>query len=120
MITLIFDGDCGFCTSSANFIVNLSKPKVTAIPHQWAELHQFGLSLEETQKKVYLNVAGKNYSGHLAVAKLLRIQPNILLRALGVFAIIPPFTWLGMGIYWLTAKYRHKLPGGTPACRLER
>jgi predicted DCC family thiol-disulfide oxidoreductase YuxK len=118
--TLIFDGDCGFCTSSANFIVKVSKPKVTAIPYQWAELQEFGLSLEETQKKVYLNVAGNNYSGHLAVAKLLRMQPNILLSALGAVAIVPPFTWAGAGIYWLTAKYRHKLPGGTPACKLER
>ena len=120
MITLIFDGDCGFCTTSANFIVKESKPKITAVPYQWSELQEFGLTREQTEKKVYLHVAGKNYSGHKAVAKLLRMQPNIFQRAVGVVAIIPPFTWVGAGIYWLTAKYRHKLPGGTPACKLER
>jgi predicted DCC family thiol-disulfide oxidoreductase YuxK len=120
VITLIFDGDCGFCTTSANFIVKESKPKVTAIPYQWAALQKFGLTIQETEKKVYLNVSGKNYSGHKAVAKLLRMQPNYFLKVLGTLAVVPPFTWVGAGIYWLTAKYRHKLPGGTPACKLER
>ena len=119
MITLIFDGDCGFCTTSANFIVKESKPEVTSIPYQWAELQEFGLSREQAEKKVYVNVDGKNYSGHKAVAKLLRMQPNYLLRVIGGLALVPPFTWAGAGIYWLTAKYRHKLPGGTPACKLE-
>ena len=120
MITLIFDGDCGFCTTSANFIVKESKPKITAVPYQWSELQEFGLTREQTEKKVYLHVAGTNYSGHKAVAKLLRVQPNLFLRGLGALAVVPPFTWGGAVIYWLTAKYRHKLPGGTPACKLER
>ena len=120
MITLIFDGDCGFCTTSANFIVKASKPKVTTIPYQWADLENFGLTTMQTEKRVYLNVAGENFGGHKAVAKLLRLQPNIVLRALGAISLIPPFSWFAAMLYWLTAKYRHKLPGGTPACALKR
>jgi predicted DCC family thiol-disulfide oxidoreductase YuxK len=118
VITLIFDGDCGFCTTSANFIVKESKPTVTAIPYQWADLEEFGLTETQTEKKVYLNIEGNNYAGHKAVAKLLRLQSNWALKALGVIALIPPFSWSAAVLYWLTAKYRHKLPGGTPACKL--
>ena len=120
MITLIFDGDCGFCTTSANFIVKASKVEVAAIPYQWAELQKFSLSSEQTEKKVYLNVDGSNFGGHKAVAKLLRLQPNFFLKAIGVVALIPPFSWIAAMLYWLTAKNRHKLPGGTPACKLSR
>ncbi len=94
MITLIFDGDCGFCTTSANFIVKESKPKVTAIPYQWADLENFGLTTLQTEKRVYLNVAGENFGGHKAVAKLLRLQPNIVLRAIGAVSLIPPLAGL--------------------------
>ena len=117
MITLIFDGDCGFCTTSANFIVKESKPIVTAIPFQWAELQKFGLTAEQTVKKVYLHVEGTNFAGHKAVAKLLRLQPNPALKLLGLISLLPPFNWSAAFLYWLTAKYRHKLPGGTPACK---
>lgn len=120
MITLIFDGDCGFCTSSANFAVEHSKVKLEAVPYQWSALEKFGLTEVETQKKVYLNVAGQNYAGHKGVAKLLRLQPNWLLKIIGVLAIIPPISLISAGLYFLTAKYRHKLPGGTPACKLSR
>lgn len=120
MITLIFDGDCGFCTTSANFIVKESKPKVTAIPYQWADLEKFGLSPEQTAKKVYLHLEGANFAGHRAVAKLLRLQPNPALKVLGSISLVPPFSWGAAIVYWLTARYRHKLPGGTPACALKR
>lgn len=120
MITLIFDGECGFCTTSANFIVKTSKVEVAAIPYQRAELQKFSLTSEQTEKKVYLNVDDTNFGGHVAVTKLLRLQPNIFLKSIGAIAHLPPFSWMAAMLYWLTAKYRHKLPGGTPACALER
>jgi hypothetical protein len=72
------------------------------------------------QAKVYLVVDGKNYAGHEAFANLFKIQNNVFLRAYGNLILIPPFVWLARPGYALVAKYRQKLPGGTPACKMPR
>ena len=117
---LIFDGDCGFCTSSANFIVNHSSLGVIAEPWQYLELSDYGITEAEASSKVQLWLDGKIYAGHVAVAKLLQGEKNIFLKALGKLALVPVFSQLASFLYFLTAKYRHKLPGGTPACKLPR
>ena len=118
--TLIFDGDCAFCTSSVNFIVKHAKTKFEAIPFQWANLSEFGLTLEQTTKRVYLIVDGKKFAGAQAVAKLMRLEPNWIYKILGGIAVVPPFRWVAALLYALVAANRHRLPGGTPACKLPR
>jgi predicted DCC family thiol-disulfide oxidoreductase YuxK len=46
------------------------------------------------------------------------LQRNWLLSAVAAVMVVPPFSWLSALSYRLVAKYRHKLPGGTPACKL--
>jgi len=41
-------------------------------------------------------------------------------RFLGHLLVTPPFSWVAAVGYALVARYRHLLPGGTPACALER
>jgi predicted DCC family thiol-disulfide oxidoreductase YuxK len=118
MITLIFDGDCAFCTSSVNFTVKHSNVKFETIPYQWAKLEKFNLTAEQTQKKVYLNVDGKNFAGAKAVSKLMRLDSNWILKIIGAIAAVPPFSWVADLLYWLVATNRHRLPGGTPACKM--
>ena len=117
---LIFDGDCGFCTSSANFIVKHSSLGVIAEPWQYLELSDYGITEAQASSKVQLWLDGKIYAGHVAVAKLLQGEKNSFLKALGKLALVPVFSQLASFLYFLTAKYRHKLPGGTPACKLPR
>jgi predicted DCC family thiol-disulfide oxidoreductase YuxK len=124
-VTLIFDGDCGFCTTSANFAVARSKHPITAVPWQRANLEEFGLTPEMASSRVYVAVSGDEeasavsvFGGHAAFAKLLRIQPNPVAKLLGSLMIAPPISWIAAAGYILVTKYRHKLPGGTPACKL--
>ena len=116
---LIFDGDCGFCTTTANYIkVNSSTP-IEIQPWQWVELDEFGLTESEASAKVQMAAGGRTYAGHAAFAKILRLQKQWWFKLLGALLVIPPFSWAARLGYFFVAKYRHKLPGGTPACELK-
>jgi predicted DCC family thiol-disulfide oxidoreductase YuxK len=117
---LIFDGDCGFCTTTANWIEKNSLIPVEIQPYQWAKLAHFGLTEEEAAAKVQLVVGGKVFAGHHCMAKLLLIQPNALLKLLGAVMVMPGVDPISAKVYDWVAANRHKLPGGTPACKMPR
>jgi predicted DCC family thiol-disulfide oxidoreductase YuxK len=117
--TLIFDGDCGFCTTTANFIVRKSKTPIVAHPWQRIDTLDYGILQQQAQDRVYMYVDGHAYGGHEAFAAVLRLQKNWFMSALAFLIVVPPVCWLSRIAYRLVAKFRHKLPGGTPACKLE-
>lgn len=117
---LIFDGDCGFCTSTANWIVKHSKISVTAVPYQWAKLEESGLTAKQASAEVQLVSDGSIFSGHYCMAKLLKLQPNILVRSVGKLMTAPGINSMSALVYKWIAANRHKLPGGTPACEMPR
>ena len=117
---LIFDGGCGFCTTTANRIHKESSSPIEIKPWQWTELGDYGLTKEEASAKVQLVSNGKVYAGHAAFAKILRLQKQWWFKLLGALLVIPPFSWGARVGYYFVAKYRHKLPGGTPACELHK
>lgn len=119
-ITLIFDGDCGFCTSAANEIVKRSKTNIVAVPWQFTDLAQFSLTQAQVADQVYLAIDDQNFAGHEAFAMVFRVQPNSFLRVIGKTMMSRYLRWFSMPTYRLVARYRHKLPGGTPACKLPR
>lgn len=116
---LIFDGDCGFCTSTANYILKHSKTPLVAHPWQHIDVTEYGILQPQAAERVYMIVDGRAYGGHEAFAEILRLQRNPLLNTLAFLIVVPPFCWLARMGYALTAKFRHKLPGGTPACKIE-
>ena len=116
--TLIFDGDCGFCTSTANFIRARSTASINVHAWQMIDVTVFGLTNEQTASRVYFFEGGKAYGGHAALAKVLLAQRNWFFKIGGAIMLAPPFSWLAHLGYLLIARYRHKLPGGTPACKL--
>jgi predicted DCC family thiol-disulfide oxidoreductase YuxK len=117
--TLIFDGDCGFCTSTANLIVKRSKVEIAAHPWQLIDTTEYGVLQPQAQDRVYMVVDGQAFGGHEAFAAILRLQNNWLLSTIAFVIVVPPICWLARIGYGLVARYRHKLPGGTPACKLE-
>ena len=117
---LIFDGDCGFCTSAANWAARNSSLQLTVEPWQFANLSALGLTSQQTAKRVYLVVAGKQYAGHECVAQLLKLQTNLAARTAGHLMLLWPLSLASAAGYWLVARFRHRLPGGTPACKLPR
>ena len=115
---LIFDGDCAFCTSAVLWLGSVLPAMPPTSPYQWTELAAHGLTLADGRSRVWLVTGGRRYGGAAAVAALLRHQPSPSLRMIGWIGTLPPLSWLAEVGYRLVARYRHRLPGGTPACRM--
>lgn len=115
---LIFDGDCGFCTTTANYVVKRSKTPIEAHAWQLIDVTVYGILQPQAIERVYLIDNGHAYGGHEAFAQILQLQKSALLSAIAFLLVVPPLCWLSRIAYTLIARYRHKLPGGTPACKM--
>lgn len=117
---LVFDGDCGFCTTTVDRLERLLPLFPPTSPWQWLDLDEYGLSRDDVAQYAWVVTSGHQYAGHLAFSALLRMQPTIGWRFLGHLVATPPFSWVAAVGYHVIARYRHRLPGGTPACALPR
>lgn len=123
-VTLIFDGDCGFCTSAVLWLERTLPAMPTSLPFQWAPLDELGLSAEEAAERVWLVTTDNSgqlhqHGGYLAASVILRHQPHLGWRFLGVLLDTPPFSLVAGIVYSLVARFRYLLPGGTPACKMK-
>jgi len=120
---LIYDGDCGFCTTTAAWIEHqLPVDSATVTPWQWLSeehLAARGLTLDDVRRKVWWSGPRGSVGGAKAIAAALRATRGPW-ALIGVILATPPMSWLAIPGYWLTARYRHKLPGATPACATRR
>jgi predicted DCC family thiol-disulfide oxidoreductase YuxK len=116
---LVFDGDCAFCTTWVSRLEKLLPVFPETTPWQWIDHDDLGLSAHDVTHYVWLVTPRHHYAGHLAVSALLRMQPGFGWRFAGNLLATAPFSWLAAIGYHFVAKYRHKLPGGTPACQLK-
>jgi predicted DCC family thiol-disulfide oxidoreductase YuxK len=89
-------------------------------PSQWIDHESLGLSHHDVTHYVWLVTDGERFRGHAAVAALLRRQRPARWRFLGHLLVTPPFSWAAAVAYALIARFRHRLPGGTPACAMPR
>lgn len=117
MSTLVFDGDCAFCTSSVRVLERLGLKAVTTVPYQRADLAALGLTEQQCHDKVQWVDGGRISSGHRAIARLLLAGP-VWWRPLGRLMLLPPLSWLASAVYDVIAANRSRLPGGTPACSI--
>ncbi|MEV0528856.1 DUF393 domain-containing protein [Streptomyces sp. NPDC050439] len=115
---LVFDGDCGFCTTSVRFVERRVRPRCEIIPWQFADLEALGVPQERAEYEVlWVTPTGTVYGGSQAVAKaLLSAGPGW--SVLGALLTLPPLRWAAHVVYRLIANNRHRLPGGTAACAL--
>ncbi len=114
---LVFDGDCGFCTTTAHTAQRwLRLPHVQ--PWQFLDLDALGLTPQACTAAVQWVAADGSVSAaeHAVIAALRHAGGAwaVLGRLLGV----PGVRQLAGVGYRLVARYRYRLPGGTPACRL--
>jgi len=115
---LIFDGDCSFCTSSAEWIRHHVPAGTHVEPWQRLDLATFDLTERDVSTAAYwVDADGRSYRGHRAIAKAL-VAAGGAWKAVGIVLQVPPFSWLAALGYVVIAKNRHRLPGGTPACKL--
>ena len=116
--TLIFDGDCSFCTSVANHFEKRSMTPIQIVPWQRANLAEFGLTAAEASEQVYVSNNGQLFAGADAFAELMRVQGDPFHRLIAWGMRLPVMRNLASWGYRLVARNRHRLPGGTPACKL--
>jgi predicted DCC family thiol-disulfide oxidoreductase YuxK len=117
---LVFDGDCGFCTTSVERLERMLPRFPHAQPSQWTDIESLGLSRDHVTRYVWLLAGGQRFRGHAAFAAMLRMQPHWAVRFVGQLLVTPPFSWAAALGYALIARFRHRLPGGTAACALPR
>ena len=116
--TLVYDGDCAFCSACAQFIERRIPTRAAIVPWQSADLTALGLTRAQVEEAVqWVDGDGTVASGPDAVALLLRDAgrlwevPGRALQAGPVrLAAWPAYRWI--------AGHRHLLPGGTAACVL--
>ena len=117
---MIFDGDCGFCTSSAEWVSRGWRPGPRAVPWQHlgkAGLEGLGLTVQDAEASVrWVDRDGRRFSGHRAIAKSLMACEGWK-RAAGIALSVPPVSWVAAAAYPVISRNRQRLPGGTPACR---
>lgn len=117
---LIYDGDCGFCTTAVRFGLRRVRPRCTAVPWQSlgaAELAALGVTRERAEHEaLWVTPSGAVHGGVQAVAKALLSAPGGGWPVAGALLTLPPQRWLGAAAYRLVAANRHRLPGGAAAC----
>lgn len=118
--TLVFDGDCGFCTWVIDQVQRRLRPEAEILPWQFADLATLGLTPDACVESMqWVAVDGTVSAGGQAVTAVLRAsrQPWPLLAA--VLAVPGVATAVDL-LYRLVARNRYRLPGSTPACAVPR
>ena len=114
--TLVYDADCGFCTRSAQWLAATGKVRIVA--WQSLDLAQHGLSVEDvTAAAQWLGPEGPRASGARAISLAMRARGGAAAIA-GAFIALPGISLLAAAGYRVVARYRHRMPGGTAACRV--
>ena len=115
---MIFDGECGICTSSANAIRRWIRPDCDIEPWQRTDIAAFGLTETEcTQAVQFVTAERRVLSGSRAVMRMLRTAPQPW-PVLGAIGDAPGVAWVADRVYRWIAANRDRLPGSTPACSL--
>ena len=113
----IYDADCGFCTTSAGWLAKKDSFELRA--WQFVEdLSAIGLNYDMVTTAAHWVVDGKVVaSGSNAIAMAL-ISRGGLWRILGNIISFPFIRPAAGFVYRKVAVNRHKMPGGTAACKL--
>jgi predicted DCC family thiol-disulfide oxidoreductase YuxK len=115
--TFLYDGDCAFCSISADFLERRVRTDAKILPWQWSELDTLGVTQAEAEAAVMWIEPDFKRAGPDAIAVLLR-RAQWYWKPLGWVLSLTPVSWLAWPVYRLIARNRHKLPGGTAACSL--
>lgn len=117
---LVFDGDCGFCSTSARSLERWSARRGAYRVEAWQRLDLPVLGLTEQQcveAVQWVDGSGRVESGHLAIAAALRAGHPVG-RPVAILLRAPLVSPLAARVYGWVADHRYALPGGTPACGL--
>jgi predicted DCC family thiol-disulfide oxidoreductase YuxK len=118
---LVFDGDCGFCTTTARLLQRLVERggrDFAVAPWQELDLEALGLTAQSCLTAAqWVSHDGTVRAGHLSIAAALRAGRPVW-RPVGVVLTLPGISALAAWAYRWVADHRYALPGGTQACGL--
>ncbi|MEN9749546.1 MAG: DCC1-like thiol-disulfide oxidoreductase [Actinomycetota bacterium] len=77
-----------------------------AIPSASAEAKNQGLTGQQLESSIWIVGAGQPLAAAKAVAFILRMQPNVLWRAVGIAISIWPISLIAKSVYFWVAKNR--------------
>ncbi|NDJ51662.1 MAG: DUF393 domain-containing protein [Chloroflexi bacterium] len=110
--TMIFDGDCGICTASADLVKNHNKRDLLTVePYQLADLQALspGLTPELTHQSVYVVYEdGSRVKESKAIAETLKRMSGLWPLA-GWLLAFPPITLAAVPVYRWVARNRTQI-----------
>ena len=90
---LLFDGRCGFCTWTAEWLLRHRRRDVRIVPWQQADLAAYGLDeLRARSAAWWIDEEGALSRGHRAIGQALRACGGAW-PVLGRLILTPPFSW---------------------------
>ncbi|MDX3388191.1 DCC1-like thiol-disulfide oxidoreductase family protein [Streptomyces niveiscabiei] len=114
---LAFDGDCGICQATIQWISTRAQPSVVARPWQLLDTQMTQPYVERLDREVLLFHDGEVSAGGAdALMRVLKSSPKRRYRALATVACQPGTRVLARHVYGWVARNRYRMPGGTAAC----
>ena len=117
---LIYDGDCGFCTRTANAVKRLdTRHRFDVLPWQTRGLlAQADLTEQQvTEAAWYIDADGRKHRGAGAINAALNALGGIYRVASWVYRV-PGLKQIEDLVYKGVARNRYLMPGSTDACRI--
>lgn len=114
---LLYDGDCGFCTTTALTLERqLGAAGVIVRPWHPDDERRFGVTPAAADLEIHwVDRLGGVFGGADAVLAWWRTGRGIW-PVLGRLLTVPPLNLLTRAGYRIIARNRHQLPGATAAC----
>jgi predicted DCC family thiol-disulfide oxidoreductase YuxK len=110
---IVYDADCGFCTRSARWVDD------DPVAWQSLDLAAVGATREQADNFAGWLVDGRIQAlGAPAIAAVLRARGGWT-RPIGCMMTLPGVRRLAAVVYRIVAANRHRLPGGSAACRMD-
>lgn len=113
--TLIYDGDCGFCTATVRWAERRLSDDYRVVPSQQADLDTLDLTQEDVARSAWwIDPNGSRFDEHRCIAAALRAM-HAPWPAVGRIMTLGPINPLARGVYRLVAnnRYRIRWPGST-------
>lgn len=116
--TLVYDGDCGFCTATARWVQRRLSDEYRVIPSQRADLDALGLTEHDVARSAWwIGHDGTRWDEHLSIAGALSAMSGPW-PTVGRFLSAGLISPLARFTYRLVAdnRYRIRRPGTPSSC----
>jgi predicted DCC family thiol-disulfide oxidoreductase YuxK len=114
----VYDGDCAFCTRTARWVEARVDGRAGVQPWQALDLDALGLTERDVTEASCWVEDGRRDRGHRSIGRAL-LAVGGAWGLVGRLILVPPLSWVAGPVYAVIARNRHRMPGGTDACRLE-